>query len=227
MRRAAGLVTARNVSPQVFLLSPANCSGQRARLLFNEKATFSLAMRLRSNQGASVGEVFSFLSGLYFRGKVTYARAFARPIDSPSRNDALQDNGPAIHVITTSRGLMPADTVIGLSDLEEFAQVPITLDEPRYREPLERDAAALAARLPPDGRAVLLGSVATAKYVDIFESALGERLVFPLAFVGRGDMSRGGLMLRCVDEHRELDYVPVSGAVRRGARPAKLPKRAR
>lgn len=218
-------MTERNVSPQVFLLSPANCSGQRARLLFNERATFSLAMKLRSSEGATLGEVFSFLSGLYFRGKLTYARAFARPIDPPSRDDDLQDNGPAIHVITTSRGLMPADTLIRLADLEEFAQVPITLDEPRYSEPLKRDAAALAARLPADGRAVLLGSVATAKYVDIFQAALGERLVFPLAFVGRGDMSRGGLMLRCVDEHGELDYVPVSGAIRRGSRPEKLPKR--
>lgn len=218
-------MTERHVSPQVFLLSPANCSGQRAQLLFNERATFSLAMRLRSDGGAPLGEVFSFLSGLYFRGKLTYARAFARTIDAPPKGSDFHDNGLAIHVITTSRGLMPADTLIRLSDLEEFAQVPITLDEPRYFEPLKRDAAALAARLPPDGQAVLLGSVATAKYVDIFEAALGERLVFPLAFVGRGDMSRGGLMLRCVDEHRELDYVPVSGAVRRGGRPEKLPKR--
>jgi hypothetical protein len=51
------------------------------------------------------------------------------------------------------------------------------------------------------------------------------RLLFPAEFVGRGDMSRGGLMLRCVDERAELTYVPVRGAVRRGMRPPKLPPR--
>jgi hypothetical protein len=50
-----------------------------------------------------------------------------------------------------------------------------------------------------------------------------ERLLFPAEFVGRGDMSRGGLMLRCVDQRTELSYVPVQGAMRRGARPPKLP----
>jgi hypothetical protein len=29
-------------------------------------------------------------------------------------------------------------------------------------------------------------------------------------------------MLRCVDEGRELTYVPVDGAIRRGPRPPKL-----
>jgi hypothetical protein len=38
-------------------------------------------------------------------------------------------------------------------------------------------------------------------------------------------MSRGGLMLRCVDEGRELTDVPVAGAVRHGQRPPKLEKR--
>jgi hypothetical protein len=38
-------------------------------------------------------------------------------------------------------------------------------------------------------------------------------------------MSRGGLMLRSVDERRELEYLPVAGATLRGKRPAKLPAR--
>jgi hypothetical protein len=50
----------------------------------------------------------------------------------------------------------------------------------------------------------------------------GPRLHFPADFVGRGDMSRGGLMLRCVTEGRELEYAPILGATRRGARPPKL-----
>lgn len=67
-----------------------------------------------------------------------------------------------------------------------------------------------------------LGSIATGKYVDHLLPILGSRLRFPTNFVGRGDMSRGGLMLRCVAEAEELDYLPVEGAVRRGMRAPKL-----
>src|SRR3954463_3454283 len=141
---------------QIFLLSPAICSGQRAALLFNERAEFFLARKLRS-EGATLGEVFSFLSGLYFRGKLTYARAFA-----PS---AI--GGGAIWTITAGRGLVDPETVISLRDLREFGDVPIDANEPRYRQPLSRDALALAAALSPAGRAVLLGSVASDKYVSI------------------------------------------------------------
>jgi hypothetical protein len=35
-------------------------------------------------------------------------------------------------------------------------------------------------------------------------------------------MSRGGLLLRCVRDRRELEYVPVLGAVRHGPRPPRL-----
>jgi hypothetical protein len=50
----------------------------------------------------------------------------------------------------------------------------------------------------------------------------GDRLMFPVHFVGRGDMSRGGLMLRCVMAGFELPYVPLAGAIRHGERPPKL-----
>ncbi|HEY2931322.1 MAG TPA: hypothetical protein VGK99_06200 [Acidobacteriota bacterium] len=53
-------------------------------------------------------------------------------------------------------------------------------------------------------------------------SVFGERLLFPAEFLGRGDMSRGGLMLRCARSGSELTYVAVSGAVRNGPRPPKL-----
>ena len=200
---------------QIFLLSPASCSGRRAALLLSERAELSLAVRLRSSVGAPLGEVFAFLSGLYFRGKLTYARAFARP----------PGNMPGAWVITAGRGLVSADTLIRLSDLAAFADVPIDVLELRYREPLVQDAAVISERLPPDGRVVLLGSIATNKYAEPLGPVLGQRLVFPLAFVGRGDMSRGGLMLRCVDEGRELEYVPVETALRRGPRPVRLPPR--
>ena len=203
---------------RIFLLSPASCGGKRAALLLNERAAFSLAVRLRDPEGAPLGEVFSFLSGLYFRGKLAYAGAFARP---PRR-------AAGETIITTSRGLLPPSTRIGLDDLREFATVPIDVNEPRYAEPLVRDAQALARAAGTRTEVVLLGSVASDKYVGLLGEVFGSRLLFPAEFVGRGDMSRGGLMLRCVREGRELDYIPVAGATRRGSRPPRLlPLRAR
>ena len=197
---------------RVFLVSPASCGGKRAALLFNDEATFPLALRLRSTGGAPLGEVFSFLSGLYFRGKLTYATAFARaPTDAAGTM-----------VITSSRGLLDPATPIGIADLREFAAIPIDAAEPRYAEPLARDARELASALGPGGEVVLLGSVASDKYVSVLGEAFGSRLVFPGDFVGRGDMSRGGLMLRCVREERELDYIAVAGAIRHGSKPPRL-----
>jgi len=184
-------------------------------MLVREEAQFDLAMRLRSPVGVRLDEAFTFLSGLYFRGKMAYAEAFADP---PPRTAGVQ-------VITPDRGLVKAHMKCTLEDIRSFAEVPVDLKDPRYREPLERDAARLAARLPRRARVILLGSIATGKYCDVLVKHLGERLVFPAEFVGRGDMSRGGLMLRCVDEQRELTYIPLAGAVRHGSRPAKLEKR--
>jgi hypothetical protein len=109
-----------------------------------------------------------------------------------------------------------------MSDLTEMSEVPIDLGDRRYREPLVRDARALAGRLPPGSRIVLLGSIATGKYVDPLLEVFGSDLLFPEKFVGRGDMSRGGLMLRCAESRLELDYVAVASAIRRGTRPPKL-----
>jgi hypothetical protein len=201
-------------SSRVFLLSPASCRGRRAEILVREQAAFDLAVRLRAGSGATIGEVFTFMSGLYFRGKLAYGSAFGR-----------RPAGAPVLIITPSRGLIPPDTPADLDLIREFAAVDVSLDEPRYREPLARDVAALAATLGPGDRVVLLGSIATGKYVEVLAPPLGDRLLFPGDFVGRGDMSRGGLMLRCVDAGRELDYVSATGAVRHGARPPKLEPR--
>jgi hypothetical protein len=195
----------------VFLLSPANCGGKRAQILLNERAEFPLALQLRDS-GAPIGDVFSFLSGLYFRGKLTYGRAFARHGKAPH----------GVLVIAPGRGLIPPDVIVTLSDLRAIASVGVSPQDSRFREPLERDTAALAPALSGDDTVVLLGSIATGKYVDIIESHLDGRLRFPVEFVGRGDMSRGGLMLRCVRNRQELEYVPIAGAVRRGKRPPRL-----
>ncbi len=200
---------------RVFLLSPAYAGGERARMIMNERAQFDLARRMRKADDVTLGEVFSFLSGLYFRGKLAYANAFARP----------DRGGPGALVITPTRGLIDASTPIGLDDLREFAEVDINEDDPRYRMPLERDARKLAKALGPDGDVVLLGSVASGKYVGVLLEIFGQRLRFPADFVGRGDMSRGGLLLRCATDNCELEYIAVAGAARKGKRPPKLAPR--
>lgn len=196
---------------RVFLLSPANCGGRRGAIILSEKASFPLAVRLRES-GAPLAEIFSFMSGLYFRGKAAYGRAFGRA--GAGEHGAL--------VIAPGRGLVPLDTQVTLEDVRTIAEIGVSLEEPRFREPLERDAAALAATLSGDDQVVLLGSIATGKYVDIIESRLDGRLRFPTAFVGRGDMSRGGLLLRCVLQSEELEYIPIAGAIRHGPRPPRL-----
>jgi hypothetical protein len=199
--------------PRVFVLSPASCAGERARILLRDEAKFDLAVRLRTAEGATLGETFSFLSGLYFRGKLAYATAFARP----------PRGAEGVLVITTHRGLLPPTTRVTVGDLRDMACVPIDVDEPRYRQPMERDAEKLCGAVGDAGEVVLLGSIATPKYVDVLRACLGSRLKFPGEFVGRGDMSRGGLMLRQVQSGEELTYVPVEGGVtRRGKRPPKL-----
>jgi hypothetical protein len=202
---------------RIFLLSPANCGGRRAQMVLSDRASFDLAVRLRGTDGAPIGEVFSFLSGLYFRGKLAYARAFAQPPDSGSTIA-----GAGVLVITPTAGLRPADTAVTIDAIRAFAKVDVAPDNPRYRRPLERSAQALAADVGPDCEVVLLGSIASPKYVDVLQAIFSDRLLFPGDFVGRGDMSRGGLMLRCVTARQELSYVPVAGAVRHGQRPPRL-----
>jgi hypothetical protein len=201
-------------APQrVFLLSPANASGVRARMLLGGRAQFDLAVRLR-REGLPVGEIFSFISGLYFRGKLAYARVFA----------GSEPGDPRAFVITAGGGLMPPETTITIDQLQQISAIPIEASEPRYRLPLERDARKVLARIGTTCDVVLLGSVATPKYVEPLLEIFGERLLFPAEFAGRGDMSRGGLMLRCARSGEQLTYVPVATAMRHGPRPPKLPK---
>jgi hypothetical protein len=203
---------------RVFLLSPANCNGPRAQLVMSPKAQFALAMELKSRRGAMLGDVFMFVSGLYFRGKLTYALRFAAP---PDRDNAVV--GCGVHIITPTSGLRAPDTLVTQRALRQFADGDIHQDNASYRRPLERSARALQREVGPECDVVLLGSIASPKYVDVLLGIFGERLRFPIDFVGRGDMSRGGLLLRKAREGVELDYVPVRGAVLHGARPPKLP----
>ena len=197
---------------RIFLLSPANVAGKRARMLLNTEADFELARRLHSGGKVTLGEAFSFMSGLYFRGKLAYARAFARPPTGLS----------GAYVITTNQGLVPVETLVTAEALNSFSKDPIDAQNRSYSDPLVRTALALSAAASGDCPMVLLGSVASGKYTHHLVPIFGELLQFPLEFVGRGDMSRGGLLLRSAAANRMLDHVSVAGALLRGKRPPKL-----
>jgi hypothetical protein len=192
----------------VFLLSPANLAGVRGKIVLRRGATFALAEQVRSREGAPLGAVYAFISGLYFRGKKAYAEAFGRP--------------PAdVHgglVITPGEGLLALDEPVTVERLERWAAVSVDAAETQFTGPLVRDAEALARRHGERLRVVLLGSIATDKYVRPLSGAFGSRLLFPREFVGRGDMSRGALMLRAARDGQELAYEPLDGARRRGPR---------
>jgi len=167
--------------------------------------------------GASIGELFSFVSSLYFRGKVAYATAFGRPPSGLSGG----------LVITPGEGLCFLDEPVTLERLRGWATVAVDSRNPRFTEPLVHHAVALASAHGTTTRFVLLGSVASNKYVDPLVRVFGNRLLFPADFVGRGDMSRGGLLLRAASDGRELAYAPIEGTTRHGPRPARLAPRSR
>lgn len=207
---------------RLFFLSPAQCGGSRARRLLAAGTTTPLAYRLRSPQGAPIGDVFAFVSGLYFRGKLTYARRFA----NPGAVDAA-GVGAGVHIITATRGLVPPEHPLTADEMSDFASVDISVENRAFTASLARSAEAIRDRLEAADEVVLLGSIATPKYVDVLLDVFGDRLRFPGAFVGRGDMSRGGLLLRQAASGVELDYQAVRGAVRRGPRPPRLSPEAR
>jgi hypothetical protein len=198
----------------IFLLSPANLGGARARMVLDPRARFPLARALHT-EGAALGDVFTFVSGLYFRGKAAYARAFAR----------APEEGDGAFVISAGEGLRPLHEAITVPRLRAWADVAIDEDNDAFTGPLIRDAAALELAYGATTRFVLLGSVASEKYVGPLTQVFGDHLLFPTDFVGRGDMSRGALMLRAARERSELSYQPVETATRRGRRAPSIRQR--
>ncbi len=199
---------------RIFLLSPAQCGGVRAQMCLRKGAGFEVARKLRG-EGVPLGELFAFLSGLYFRGKLSYASVFADPPGSC----------PGIFVITPCRGLLTPETPVTAADLCDFGSTEIGEDVPAYMRPFSRDVRRLAGAVESDTEVILLGSIATCKYLRVLLKWFGPRLKFPRDFVGRGDMSRGGLLLRQACDCLELDYIPVEGAVLTGKRPPKMTPR--
>lgn len=172
-------------------------------MLFDPKSEFELARQVRSPEGAPLAQVFSFVSGLYFRGKASYANEFAPP----------QAGQPRAFVITAGGGLCRPDERVTLSRLQGWARVSVHEENPHFTAPLFRHASELSEVYGDRARFVLLGSLASNKYVVPLLEVFGGRLYFPSAFKGLGDMSRGALLLKAVRERRELEYQPVlSGA---------------
>lgn len=185
---------------QVFLLSPAQVGGARAAQLLNPSASFALARTFR-RQGLPLAEVFTFMSSLYFRGKITYARRFAD-----------EKNGDVIRIITSNAGLLAPEKKITPQSLLDFGRTEIDAADSDYHGPLKRHARILALNLDPEDQVILLGSIATGKYRDLLAEVFGDQIYFPVEFAGRGDMSRGGLLLKAAREGQELEYVRVQGA---------------
>lgn len=189
------------MNPKIFLLSPASLNGMRAQQLLSPRAKFELAVRYRSEEGVEIGDAFAFLSALYFRGKIAYAKRFAVP--SPVAG------GDGVFVITPGFGLVPPDWRITEERMKRMRKIDVDVSSRSYVKPLREHARLLDQVLDVDAQVVLLGSVATGKYVDVLRPILGDRLRFPALFAGLGDMSRGGLMLRAAREGRELQYVTL------------------
>jgi hypothetical protein len=214
-------------APKVFLLSPASASGVRAVQLAAPAARSAAAGRLRSPGGLPIGEAFCFLSALYFRGKMAYASRFAvpsppmppaapcpAPPDSAAPADAAgvapaSCGGSSILIIAPGFGLVPPEWPLTSARLRKLARTPVDPARRAYSGPLRRHARELATALPAAAQVVLLGSIATGKYLDLLLPIFGERLLFPRLFAGAGDMRRGALMLRAAASGEELEYTRV------------------
>lgn len=199
-----------NHRPRVFLLSPASLDGVRAAQLTSPRARFEAAVSYRSPEGVTVEEAFTFMSSLYFRGKITYARRFA----APPPELALGTGDDGILVIAPGYGLVPPSWRITKERMKKLSKTPVDLKCSAYCEPLKAHAEQLR-EIAPGSHVVLLGSVATGKYVDVLLPVFGDWLLFPREFAGAGDMKRGGMLLRAVREGQELDYVTLDAPRRR------------
>lgn len=197
--------------PKLFLVSPANLSGLRAQQLASPRAKFDAAVRYRSPEGVPIADAFAFMSSLYFRGKIAYARHFADPPDG-------------VLIITSGYGLVPPDWRLNEERMKRMKKIDIDVSARSYAKPLREHASQLASMLSADAQVILLGSVATGKYVDILKPILGPWLRFPRVFAGLGDMARGGLMLRAVRADRELEYTTLDAPRHRTGGSGKMPE---
>jgi hypothetical protein len=196
---------------KIFLISPANLSGLRAKQLASPRAKFDAAVKYRSPEGVPIADAFAFMSALYFRGKIAYARHFADPPEG-------------IFIITSGYGLVPPEWALTEERMKRMQKIDVDVSARNYTKPLREHALQLASMLADDAQVILLGSVATGKYVDVLRPILGKWLRFPKVFAGLGDMARGGLMLRAVRADKELEYTTLDAPRHRTGGSGKMPE---
>jgi hypothetical protein len=183
-----------------FLISPASLDGRRGRQLLAVGARGVWAQRL--GEGAPIGELFSVVSSLYFRGKLAYALRFGGP--------------ERTLIIAPGVGLVPPGWRVDRRAALRMARIRVRPDEEAYRRPLER--ACRRELSAGDGPVVLLGSLATDRYLAVLGPLLGERLVTPAILFGTGNMRRGSLLLAAATSGEELEYVPCPAPATRTRR---------
>jgi hypothetical protein len=191
--------------PRIFLLSPATAHGAKGKTLLEAEPRTPAARRFRE-EGMAVGDVFRYLSGLYFNGKLTYARTLGAPPSGLEGMEAL--------VISMTDGLLAPEMPVGPEELRRYAAAERGSEA--GRRALEEDARALASEVGDECDVVLLGALATGKYTDALLPVFGERLLYPRALLGLGQLDRGALLFRCVRAGTELDYAPVAAIDARG-----------
>jgi hypothetical protein len=137
-------------------------------MLLREQADFDLAVKLRQGT-ATIGEIYTFMSGLYFRGKMAYAEAFrAAPPGIP----------PGV-VIVPGVGLVPPETAVDVGQLRTVADVPVDEGNHVYRSALLRAARLLDEYAGSACSYVLLGSIASGKYTGRSLRFLASASCFP------------------------------------------------
>ena len=82
-------------------------------MLLRPQAPSDLASRLRERK--PIGEVYAFISGLYFPGKIAYADAFASP----------PEGAPPALIIIPDVGLAPPDAVLDTEQLSSIGEVSV------------------------------------------------------------------------------------------------------
>lgn len=184
----------RRAPSTLFLLSPANLGGERARLLTSAQARFPAAARYRQG-GLTIGEAFAWISSLYFRAKLHYARRFGSLA-----------TGSAVLVIAPGFGLVPEDWPLSSDRWRRLRRVPVDPRRPAFRRPLATACDELRQRLSADDRIVFLGGLSAERYLSVLGPALGPHLLIPRDFVSRGQMQRGSLLLRAIRDDEELVY---------------------
>ena len=102
------------------------------------RAKFAAAMQYRTEAGVEVADAFAFMSALYFRGKIAYARQFAVP--------SALIGGNGIFVITSGYGLVPPDWRLTEERMKRMRRIDIDADARNYTKPLREHAQLIAVK---------------------------------------------------------------------------------